>query len=92
MSMSNAIEIWNHIERLLTEECGLPPDEGLKHQRPNCINAIRNGMPDAALINAAIDFMNSGEGLFKVRVNGVMMNRKQVARALSFPNGDRSHD
>lgn len=80
--MSNAIEIWNHIERLLTEECGLPPDEGLKHQRPNCINAIRNAIPDPALMAAAIEFLSKSEGLQKIRVNGKMMGRKAIAAAL----------
>jgi hypothetical protein len=42
--MDRATETWNHIERLLTEECGLPPDQGLISQRSNCINAIRNGL------------------------------------------------
>lgn len=40
--MNDATKIWRHIERLLIEECGLPPDQGIGYQRVNCINAIRN--------------------------------------------------
>jgi hypothetical protein len=43
-SLAVARETWAHIEKLLRDECGLRPDEGLEHQRPNIINAIRNGM------------------------------------------------
>lgn len=39
-----AEEAWTHIEYLLTEECGLHPDEGLAGQRPNCVNAIVNAL------------------------------------------------
>lgn len=58
-------------------------DEGLQHQRPNCINAIRNGAPDAALLAAAVEFLSKGEGLHRIRVNGKSMDRKAVATALS---------
>lgn len=39
-----AEETWSYIERLLTEECGLPPDCGIKTERPNCVNAIKNAL------------------------------------------------
>lgn len=41
--MTRAEQTWAYIERLLTEECGLRPDEGLEGQRANMINAIKNG-------------------------------------------------
>ena len=78
----SAEETWAHIERLLHDECGLRMDEGIQHQRPNCINAIKNGLPDRALIRAAIEFLMRGEGLHKIRVNGKMMDRIAVATAL----------
>ncbi len=80
-----AVETWDHIEHLLIDECGLLPDQGLAHQRPNCIAAIRNGAPEPSLLAAAIEFLSSGEGLHKIRVNGEMMDRKQVALALASP-------
>lgn len=85
--MSTAEDTWKHIEHLLVEECGLRPDEGLQSQRTNCINAIKNGVPDHALMSAAIEFLKSGEGLHKIRVRGNMMDRKAVAAALT--NGAR---
>lgn len=39
-----ATEAWAYIEHLLTEECGLPPDEGLEQERANCVNAIKNAI------------------------------------------------
>lgn len=81
--MSDAIETWMYIEKLLHDECGLRMDEGLTHQRANCINAIKNGLPDDALMAAAIELLSKGEGLHKIRVNGRMMTRKEVAAALS---------
>jgi hypothetical protein len=79
-------ETWAYIERLLHDECGLRLDEGLGGQRANCINAIRNGNnTDPALLAAAVEFLNSGEGLHKIRVNGKMMDRKAVAAALTRP-------
>jgi hypothetical protein len=83
--VSGAIETWMYIENLLHDECGLRMDEGLTHQRANCINAIKNGLPDDALMAAAIEFLSKGEGLHKIRVNGKMMDRKAVAAALSHP-------
>jgi hypothetical protein len=50
-----ATETWNHIERLLTEECGLPPDEGLAYQRSNCINAISNDGGEIESLRKALD-------------------------------------
>lgn len=81
-----ATDTWAYIENLLCEECGLRPDEGLQGQRTNCINAIRNAtfvVPNERVVSAAIEFLNSGEGLHKIRVNGKMMTRKDVARALT---------
>lgn len=86
--MSIAEDTWAHIEHLLVEECGLRPDEGLRSQRENCINAIRNATfvaPSAAVVSAAIEFLNTGEGLHKIRVDGKMMTRKQIAKALTIP-------
>lgn len=79
-------ETWAYIERLLHDECGLRLDEGLEGQRANIVNAIKNGRdarPDAALLKAAIEFLSKGEGLHKIRVNGKMMARKQIAGALA---------
>ena len=81
--MNTATETWAYIERLLHDECGLRLDEGLEGQRANCINAIKNGLPDPALMAAAIEFLSKGNGLHKIRVNGVMMDRKTVAATLS---------
>lgn len=86
----SAAETWAHIERLLHDECGLPMDQGLTHQRPNCINAIKNGLPNEALMAAAIEFLSTGESLHKIRVNGKMMDRRAVAAALSHPSQDQS--
>jgi hypothetical protein len=86
MRNTNAAETWAYIERLLHDECGLRLDEGLGGQRANCINAIRNGNTDPALLAAAVEFLNSGEGLHKIRVNGKMMSRKAVAAALTRPH------
>jgi hypothetical protein len=80
-----ADDLWVDLERLLCDECGLRLDEGLGHQRPNLINAIRNTLsaqPDAAVLSAAVEFLSNGEGLHKIRVNGKMMDRKDVAAAL----------
>lgn len=85
--MTNAIETWKHIEKLLHDECGLRMDEGLAYQRGNCINAIKNGLPDDALMAAAIEFLSTGEGLHKIRVNGKMMDRKDIAAALTLAIG-----
>lgn len=81
-----ARKVWSYIERLLHEECGLRLDEGLSQQRPNFLNAIAGVInPNAAdddLIAAAVEFLNHGEGLHKIRVCGKLMDRKQVADAL----------
>ena len=83
MAPLNPSETWAHIERLLIEECGLPVDCGLQYQRANCINAIKNGIADDALLAAAVEFLSNGEGLHKIRVNGKMMTRRELALALS---------
>jgi hypothetical protein len=85
-SGNGAAETWAYIERLLHDECGLRLDEGLTYQRANCINAIQNGLPDPALMAAAVEFLSKGEGLHKIRVNGKMMDRKGVAAALCASN------
>lgn len=84
-AVREASEIWTYIERLLVDECGLRTDEGLEGQRSNCINAIQNGMPDSGVLNAAIEFLSSGQGLHKIRVHGRRMDRTAVAAALALP-------
>lgn len=42
---------------------------------------------DGPLVDAAAEFLRSGEGLHKIRVNGKMMTRADVANALS-PAGE----
>lgn len=88
--MTEAEQTWAYIEKLLHDECGLRLDEGLEQQRANCINAIRNGLPDPTLIAGAIEFLRKGDGLHKIRVNGKMMDRKAIAEALDINTGHLS--
>lgn len=82
-----AQEAWNHIEHLLTEECGLRLDEGLEGQRANCVNAIANAIVDPALMRAAVEFLRCG-GLHKLRVHGEWMTALDVANAIQAANGE----
>ena len=74
-------ETWGYIERLLIEECGLLPDQGLAQQRQNFINAIRQSGPSATAIKGAAELLRLG-GLYQIRVDGKMMTRQQVADLL----------
>jgi hypothetical protein len=78
----SASETWGHIEALLVNECGLLPDEGLSKQRPNCIAAIETALAgQREFVRAAIEFLQH-PAMSRIRVNGRLMGRRQVAVGL----------
>ena len=77
-----AEKTWEYIEHLLTEECGLRPDEGLRTERPNMINAISNALPSVQLLRAACEMIQD-DGIGATRVDGKMMSRIEVCNALA---------
>jgi len=80
--MYSATETWGCIEALLVDECGLRPDEGLSQQRPNCIAAIETAMTgQREFVRAAIEFLQH-PAMLQIRVNGRLMDRRQVAVGL----------
>lgn len=84
--MTRAEQTWAYIERLLTEECGLRPDEGLQGQRANIINAIKNGYPDPTVVNAAAELLRK-PAIHRIKIGGKGdgKTREQVADLLLIP-------
>lgn len=79
---SEARRTWRYMESLLTEECGLMPNEGVAAQRANLIQAIRNTKTVEAGLVAAAGELLAKPGVHRITVNGKRLTRQQVAEAL----------
>lgn len=81
--MMRAEQTWDYIEYLLTEECGLRPDEGLRTQRANIINAIKQGYPDPDVVNAAAELLRK-PAIHRIKIGGKgdLRSRKEIADLL----------